>query len=104
MRPCEVDGLFAEDVNGSWFNRRHGVVREVHVEVEVADALEPAPAIQVARDGQWGDPIAGSCRAQAPLVLDGDSEPLHEGPRIPAEPLLPRHERVAVMPIFHLAL
>jgi len=89
-------------------------MRQMHVEVEIADPGEPAASVQVphysqrctARRGRPGFPLSlvsnrrGDRRPQAPAVLHRNSEPLHEGTRVPAEALL----RIAVMAVLQVAL
>src|SRR4051794_14195047 len=99
MRPRRIDRLLREQVNGRRIGRRDGVMREMRMEVERLYALEPAAGVEVAAlderlkllrslDGGW---------TQSVLIVNGDTEPLHHRARVLAEPLLARHERIAVV-------
>ena len=86
-------------------SRRHGIVRQMHVKDEGAHAVEPAATIQVAVDRKR-DRFGRSgkrCRPQPPLVMDGNAEPAHQRPGIFAESLLARHQRIAMVKVFHVA-
>ena len=45
-----------------------------------------------------------SCRPQPPTILNGNIKTLHKRPRVFAETLLTRNERIAVVRILHGAL
>src|SRR3954469_19760300 len=86
--------------------RRHGVVRPVRGEIERWDALEPSARVEVATfdqrlelfrslNGGW---------TQSVLVVNGHTQTLHHRSRVLTEALLARHQRVAVMGVFHCPL
>ena len=41
--------------------------------------------------------------AETVAILDGHAESLHQGARVPAEALLARHQRIAVVVVLHVA-
>ena len=105
MRPRQVDRLPGQDVNGFRVVGRHGIVRQVHVEVEGGHPLEPAFGIQIPRNRQ-GSELLGSRIArgtQAVAILDRDAESFHQGSRVVAEALLAGHQSVAVVVVLHVA-
>src|SRR3954469_6702610 len=103
MRPRGINRLLRQQVNGARFGRGDRVVGQMRVKVERLNPFEPAPRVKVvalmqrlqlprARDGG---------RAQAVLIVNGYAQALHQRPRVLAETLLPRNQRVAVVRVFH---
>ena len=69
-------------------------------------AFEPAARVEVAVLDERCE-LSGSLddgRAQSVPIVDRHAQPLHQRPRVLAEPLLTRHQRVAVVRVFHGAL
>src|SRR5436190_4044163 len=81
------------------------VVRQVHVEVESRYAREVALLVEVTGLRQWRE-LPGfriAQRSQTITILDRDSQSLHQFARVFAKALLPRHQSIAMMVIFHVA-
>ena len=76
------------------------------MEVEGRHVLQQAGPVEVAKGGERRDLLRAldDRRPQPALVDDRHAERLHQRTRVLPEALLARHERVAVMEVFHLTL
>src|SRR6476620_3144599 len=85
---------------------RHRIMRQVRVEIERGYAFQPAARVEVAHCIERRD-LTGFLdrgRTQAVAVFDGNAETLHQGACVATEPLLARHQLVAMVLVFHLTL
>ena len=82
------------------------VVRQVGMEVERGDVVEQPRGVQVADRGQGCDLLGAldNGGTQPPGVVHRDLEGRHQGAGVLREPLLARHQRVAVVLVFDLTL
>src|SRR5215472_16010612 len=80
-------------------------MREVGMEIEGCNSVQPTPRIQVPHRGQ-GSNLVGSFDqrgTQTPAILDGSTQPPHQRTRVLAKALLARYERIPVVGILHSA-
>ena len=78
----------------------------MRVEVEGRDVLQEAKAVEVV-EGRQRSNFGCAFHQRGPKavgVVYRNAKPLHQRARVLPKPLLARHERVAVVQIFHLAL
>ena len=105
VRPFEVDRLPREHLDGLRASRQF-VVRQMRVEVEGRDVLQEAKAVKVV-EGRERSNFVRAFHERGPkavCVMHRNAKTLHQRARVLPKPLLARHERVAVVQIFHLAL
>src|SRR5580693_6308166 len=105
MRPFEVDGLPREHLDGARASGQF-IMRQMRMEVEGRDVLQEAKAVEVV-EGRERSNFVCAFHQRGPKavgVMYGNAKPLHQRARVLSKPLLARHEWVAVVQIFHLAL
>ena len=85
---------------------RHFVMRQMRVEVERRNVPQKAEAVEIVVRREWSNFVCAFHERgpKAVGVVHRNAKPLHQRARVLPEPLLTRHERVAVMQIFHLSL
>src|SRR5258708_4019604 len=93
------------------FERAHSrsgnfVVREMRMEVQRRDVFEQAQLVDVAESRERRDLLCAFylCRTESVGIVHRNIERLHQRAGILPEALLARHEGVAVVEVFHLAL
>ena len=106
VRPVEIDRLARQQMDRLGVLGGQLVVRQMRMEIERRDVLEQAQLVDVPKGGQRRDLLGAfdDRRPQTLLVVHRDVERLHQRAGVLAEALLARHERVAVVEVFHLAL
>src|SRR5580704_7683579 len=105
MRTVEVDRLPCEHLDGVRASRQF-ILRQMRVEVEGRDILQEAKAVVVVEGRERSNFVCAfhEGRPKAVRVVYGNAKPLHQRARVLSKTLLARHERIAVVEIFHLAL
>ena len=106
MRPREIDRLAAEHMDLCRAIVRDGVVRQVLVETEIRDAVQPATFVGVPVCRERGDRPGSlhDSRAKPIPVFDRHAETLHQGTCVFSKSLLPGNKRIAVMRVLHRPL
>src|SRR3984957_64202 len=105
MRAFEVDWLSREHLDGTCPSGQL-VVWQVRMEIEGRDVPQEAKAVEVVEGRQRSD-FSRALYHRWPKaigVVHEDAEPLHQRAGVLPKPLLARHETVAMVEIFHLAL
>src|SRR3954465_9662136 len=74
--------------------------------VERCHPCQPSARVEIPHRGQRRNLIGSPdhCGTETKTVLDGNTKPRHQRPRVPTETLLPRNQGIAMVGIFHLAL
>src|SRR5580693_3459220 len=78
----------------------------MRMEVEGRDVLQEAKAVDVVEGRERSNFVCAFHKRgpKAVGVVYGNAKPLHQRARVLPKPLLARHERIAMVQIFHLAL
>ena len=106
MRPIEVDRLPREHMDSFAVLLRQRIVRQVRMKIEGGDIRQEARLIEVPEGREGRDFVRAfdQRRPKSEVIDDGNVERLHQRARVLSKPLLARHERVAMVQVFHLAL
>src|SRR4026207_37874 len=106
MRTVGIDGLARQQMHRLGVLGGQLIMRQVWMEIECRDVFEQTELVNVPKGRKRCDLLRAfdKCRPKTPLVMDWDVESLHQRTGILPETLLARHECIAVMEVFHLAL